>query len=227
VQKARKNADEACVPPASKALREAEEGYLDQCASHGDPAAAEVKCTNAINSGKYKGEELAHLYSDRSSLRQFSAPGGDGVVDDLSRAIAITPQASDLYYARGHAYVGRKEYAKAVADLTKAISLSDDLTYRRERAGANLKWGKADEAFAEMADLVRLNGEDVNAVATLPDLLLQRAQMFEEVGERDKAIADYRRVLTLEPQFKAVGMGPSFDIYAQMVKLSLKRLGVE
>jgi tetratricopeptide (TPR) repeat protein len=152
----------------------------------------------------------------------------DAVIDDLNHAIAITPRADNLYFARGHAYAGKKDYAHAVADYNKAISLSTDpAIYRSERADANLKWGKVDEAFAEMAELIRLNGDGLNAAVMLPNLLDQRGRMYEAAGQRDKAIADYRRILTLGPKFNEVGMAAQFDDAAAEAHRNLKRLGAK
>lgn len=229
LEKSRSEAATACTPPAPKPPRQAMVDDADKCMPSDDVAAAVAVCTQVINSGKYKGERLAGLYLTLSMIRELAPNANeDAVIDDLNHAIAITPQADNLYFARGHAYAGKKDYAHAVADYNKAISLSTDpAIYRSERADANLKWGKVDEAFAEMADLIRLNGDGLNAAVMLPNLLDQRGRMYEAAGQRDKAIADYRRILTLGPKFNEVGMAAQFDDAAAEAHRNLKRLGAK
>ena len=49
------------------------------------------------------------------------------VVDDFSRAIALSPQNPYIHFDRANHYASRKEYAKAIDDYSRALAIDANL----------------------------------------------------------------------------------------------------
>jgi tetratricopeptide (TPR) repeat protein len=104
------------------------------------------------------------------------------------------------------AYYSKGEYGLAIADYTKVIEIEPEYTYAYNgRARSCLKVGKAAQGLPDAERSLELKPND-------PDLLDTRGQIFEALGRREEAIADYRRAL-------------SKDADSQESKDGLKRLG--
>ena len=64
---------------------------------------------------------LAYVVKGARAMRKGD---DDGVIRNYSRAIEISPEDLDYYYARGHAHWHKRELGLAVADFSKAIELN-------------------------------------------------------------------------------------------------------
>src|ERR1043166_1527131 len=82
-------------------------------------------CTQLINSGRWKGLELARLYSNRS-LAYTKAEKLDQALADVDRAIRISPDYVFAYDNRGEIKRMRGEYDAAIVDFNMAIRLDPD-----------------------------------------------------------------------------------------------------
>ena len=94
---------------------------LDTCA-HGSGDAAIAACTQAINSGRWRGSDLAWAYSNRGN-RYREKGDNDRAIADLNQAIALDPKLAMAYNNRGIAYAAKGDNDRAVADLNQAIEL--------------------------------------------------------------------------------------------------------
>src|SRR5476651_2706734 len=63
---------------------------------------------------------LAYVVKGAHAMRKGD---DDGVIRNYTRAIEISPEDLDYYYARGHAHWHKRELGMAVADFAKAIEL--------------------------------------------------------------------------------------------------------
>jgi tetratricopeptide (TPR) repeat protein len=99
-------------------------------------------CTQLINTGRWKGLELARLYSNRS-LAYTKADKLDQALSDADRAIRISPDYVYAYDNRGEIKRMRRDYDGAIQDFNKAIELDPDFL------AAYLDRGTA---FKEMGD---------------------------------------------------------------------------
>ncbi len=171
----------------------------DICATgSGDVAIA--ACTQAIESGRFRGHELALKFSNRGvewRLKQDYARA----VSDYDEAIRLDPDYADAYYNRCIAYNRQQKYDRALPDCTKAIALGptanalnatgqEKLTNDRSMSDYFAQRGisyhgkhELDRAIADYSEALRLYPSNVNA-------LNNRARAYEQKGERARAKAD-------------------------------------
>jgi tetratricopeptide (TPR) repeat protein len=76
---------------------------------------------------------LAYVVKGARAMRRGD---DDGVIRNYSRAIEISPDDLDYYYARGHAYWHKRELGFAIADFSKVIDLNPENIYARLVRGA-------------------------------------------------------------------------------------------
>src|ERR1700689_549806 len=80
-------------------------------------------CNSAIASGKYKGHDLAELYSHRGNA-YYAENDNDRAIADYGKAIELDPKFTIAFDQRGVAYFDKKkDYDRAIADFDKAIEL--------------------------------------------------------------------------------------------------------
>ena len=60
----------------------------------------------------------------------------DGVIRNYSRAIEISPEDLDYYYARGHAHWHKRELGLAIEDFSRAIEFNPEDLYAHFVRGA-------------------------------------------------------------------------------------------
>ncbi len=106
-----------------------------------DGEAAIVACTQAIQSGRFSGAELASIYDNRAiELRQQG--DFERAISDYTAAIRIDAELTGAYTGRGLAYEGKAEAEKAKADYRKALTLAqkyDDGAWAHETARGRLQ----------------------------------------------------------------------------------------
>lgn len=94
------------------------------------------KVSRAIESGRLEGEDLAEARCDKAEALLDMGKAEDGL-KEASLAVKQAPNSWRTHGCRAHAYFANGDFARAVADYTRAISLgaSDpDIYYSRGRA---------------------------------------------------------------------------------------------
>lgn len=167
--------------------------------------AAITACTRAINSGRLKGKELGEAFFYRGTAYKQKRDL-DRAIADFSEAIRLDPQGPFAYGQRGLVYNQKRDYDRAIADLTRFIALNPGRQYLANaymaralaysgRRGPIKDYAAKDLFDLEIADLT-------NAIALRPDYALLfkvRGSDYELTNQRDKAIADFRAVLRIDP----------------------------
>lgn len=106
---------------AAFALRAADDSAQRCFADEGEAAIA--SCTRAIESGRFRGAELAAIYGNRAiELRQRG--DYDRAIADYSEAIRFDTGLAGAYAGRGLAYEGANEIEKAKSDYRAALKIS-------------------------------------------------------------------------------------------------------
>jgi tetratricopeptide (TPR) repeat protein len=158
----------------------------------------------------------------------------DAGLTDYDHVIELEPAHFEGWYNRGSARVAARQYDEAISDLTEAIKLSPDLARAYCNRGLSfLRKAERKEALADFEKGLSLQvdmplcyygrGEialsDRNYRAAIEDLtrginfrptaeaLAHRATAYERLGEREKALKDYRSALSLRPRLKEAQAG--------------------
>ena len=114
------------------------------------------------------------------------------MIRNYSRAIEISPEDLDYYYARGHAYWHKRELGDAIADFTTAIGLDpDDLYSHLVRGAIYREKGYLAQAIADLTFVI-------NVISPVIARYL-RAACYAEDKDYEKALADLAVVLEDEP----------------------------
>lgn len=132
--------------------------------------------------------DSADTQKDAAAAAASSAPSGGGASADRS-----TPDAAELA-RRGSALAARRDFAPALADLTKAIEMSpEDPEYYFQRANAYWANGQADLALADFDRVISLKHDFLPAY-------IPRAQIKLWKKDEAAAIADLDAVEHLAPK---------------------------
>jgi tetratricopeptide (TPR) repeat protein len=96
-----------------------------RCAGlYGDAAIA--ACTRAINSGAFRGDQLAKIYLNRGI--EYGGKGNhDRAIEDFSEAIRLWPNYASAYYRRGLSERAKDDNTVGDADIAKAKQLDPDI----------------------------------------------------------------------------------------------------
>jgi tetratricopeptide (TPR) repeat protein len=120
-------------------------------------------------------------------------------VADYSDAIRLSPQTGLYYARRGAAHGYRSDFARALNDYAEAIKLApNESNYYRERA--DIYSGRADTGAATRADDLNRAKADLDRIIrdgkdVLPVDYEKRGLIFEKLGNRTDALADFRAAL--------------------------------
>ena len=137
------------------------------------------------------GPDLPQGYNNRG-LTYAVAGKYDEAIADFSKSLEINPEDAITLNMRGLAYISRGKYDLAIIDLDAAIKRDPKhVDAYNNRAWAYFQSGKASKGLpdAEMAVTLR---RDAPALDT-------RGHIYEALGRKDDAIADYRDALSLDP----------------------------
>jgi tetratricopeptide (TPR) repeat protein len=124
-------------------------------------------------------------------------------IDDYSRAVELDPKYIVSHMGRGQVYVECGEFSKAIEDLDFAIENLEqapitDATWRTSVQAYSLS-GKA-AAHAGLGDFDRALGEFEKSISLCPEnawVYYNRAEAYENRGDRARAIADYKLALRM------------------------------
>ncbi|RVC51350.1 tetratricopeptide repeat protein, partial [Mesorhizobium sp. M00.F.Ca.ET.038.03.1.1] len=109
-------------------------------------------------------------------------------------ALAVDPRSADAYANRSAAWIGKSDWARAIADANKAIELDAgnvDGYYARAVAWASKD--NDDRALADFDKVIALDATDARA-------WLGRSLMRSRKGDSAGAAADCRKAIALDPK---------------------------
>lgn len=158
----------------------------------GNTAQAVADHTAAIESDGLKTEYL----SNRAQCL-FEQGLYDRAEADLSRALQLDSDDAELFYKRGITRYAQRKYAEAIADLKSALRLDPsnshlaDIFYHLGVSYANL--GKHNLAVPAYDQAVQRGGPE------RPHYLHERAKSLQVIGEHDRALRDFSRVIDAQP----------------------------
>lgn len=159
----------------------------------GEPAKAVNACQLLIDSGLAKDAELAeyHLLQGRA-LRDRG--DYDRALTAMDTAISVAPSSS-AYALRGTVHFKKEDLNTAITDYSEAIRRdARNGEALNNRAWTYYRLGRNREGLADADAAVRLLAKEAFVWDT-------RAHIHAALGNRDAAIADFRKALSIDPNF--------------------------
>ena len=141
-------------------------------------------CSRAINSGRFRGHDLAVVYYNRC-VEYHNKNDDTQAISDCSQAIRLDPKYADAYNNRGNYYKARGETDRAISDYNEAIRLkpNDPIPYNG-RGNAYRAKHDNDRAIADYLASIRLKPG-----YSFPHNGLGNA--YRDKGDNDRAMAEY------------------------------------
>lgn len=187
-----RSVEEAAAPAAAPVHEEAQQ-LLSHCRT-ASPAQLIELCERALASAELLAPERAETYA-RIGTEHHRRGSIDAAIAAFNRSIELN-QTSHSYAGRGSALASRGDYAHALADLDEAL--------RSDPANGPALNNRAVTRF-HLGDLQAALNDANAAVKALPNVVHvwdTRAHIYERLGKRSAAIGDYRKALSLDPQFE-------------------------
>lgn len=218
---------DASLPESTRAEQLALRAF--SCIRTGKPVQAIALFSEQI--GIDPGNAQAYLNRGSAYIRARQIDAG---LADYTRVVELAPDRYEGWYNRGAAHLAARRYDDAIADLTEAIRLKPDLArafcnrglahLRRNefaKARADFETGLAFEADAPLCYVGRgeihlSDGRYRSAVADLTrginlkptgEALVRRGLAYEQLGQRDNALKDFKSALSLRPRLRAAETG--------------------
>jgi tetratricopeptide (TPR) repeat protein len=114
-------------------------------------------------------------------------------LDDYANAMRTDPGNADDYAGRARAYGALKKYEETLNDCTEALRLDPHFVIPHTvRGWVYAKCKEYDRAIAAYSEAIHLSPVD-------PELYLRRAEARKGIRDCAGVIADYRRVVELDP----------------------------
>lgn len=152
-------------------------------------------CSRQIESGQYKGRELAVLYNDRG-LQIMKAGDKTRAITDFDKALAADTALASAWYNRGLANYGIGDLDKAIADYNRAAELAPERAEIWNNRGlAFAHKGHQDKALADYTKAIQLDPK--MAIAWM-----NRGRIYAQKGEFQLCAKDIAEAVRLEPQNK-------------------------
>jgi tetratricopeptide (TPR) repeat protein len=143
------------------------------------------------------------------ALAYYNLKDYDGIITDMSRLIQMRPERPEnvtYYRVRGNVYAFKREYARAIADLEKALQLEpNDAGTQRGLAAVYFMRGNAyshdpkdyDRAIADFNEGFRLDPNDKVWKESVAAIYYFWGETYRAKGNYDAAIANYNRSIQL------------------------------
>ncbi len=120
--------------------------------------------------------------------RLMSAGHYAKAIDGFTRTLSIWPQMANAYVERGLAHHFLGEDPQALADLDRALGLDPNLSTAYAAKGSISR---------DHGDVSRAMEEYARSIQTNPNVeaFFERGQLYEKLGDHQKAIADYDQAI--------------------------------
>jgi len=168
----------------------------DKCTGNADVPWSEqiTRCTEAIDSGKYAGRDLAMALLWRSKAYAMTGDPDRGLAD-IEQAIQLQPKDAFTLGARGDLHLLKKDYQQAVTDYATAIAADPGNALPVVGRGiAYFGIGDFDRAIADFDQANRLQ-------PTLADALYWRGLAKLRKGDKVAGETDIAAAKKLNPEF--------------------------
>ena len=135
---------------------------------------------------KHRAEAYAGMHDYKSQLA------------DLEQLLKLRPNQKELLIDRALAYSNASQYKNALADFDEYKRLFPSQDVSQNKAIVYLQMGQWNQSISESTKSIEL------MKTPRPGPFVNRASAYEEAGKLTEALADYRRVLEIDPAYKSV-----------------------
>ncbi len=150
---------------------------------------------------------------------------------ELVKLIKTTPGWGDLYSSLGWSYYYNQQYGLALAAFKEYLAVKpNDLTTRRGIAWSNY-WVSFKDAYASFQDILKTDGDDVDAMVGLGWVLFFQNKDKEALGYLQKAVKKepkltnaWRTIAAI--QFRSNNIAEAEAIYKKVAEMEPKALDV-
>lgn len=192
-----------------RALRQGQADFAIQCFTHALGIHDDLECRDYLSQAYIRTDQL-RLAADQLQLMADAQPDNlpirirmaevfymaedyDAMADTCEKAMDIDKDNAALLFTYARACKGQGNIINAIAMATKAISLDEQLADARLlRAELLLKMGDTKGAADDAAALLALAPDN-------EDILLLSARVAEAKGQHDEAMAQYGKVIDVNP----------------------------
>ena len=130
--------------------------------------------------------------------RTLNAQGKLQAIEEFRAALAADPTLPEVHIALADVYLSNSKIEEALTECQKELELNSNSSAAKERIGRiYVQLRDAEKGIPYLEEALKADPEDANARADL-------AQGLELRGNTDKAIAEYRRALHLDPSLNRI-----------------------
>ncbi|HML18551.1 MAG TPA: tetratricopeptide repeat protein [Bryobacteraceae bacterium] len=133
----------------------------------------------------------------QAGMRLMQPGNYKNAIAHFNRALAISPKLATVYYERGVAHRLTNQDDNALADFEQAVALNANL------APAYIGIGSIDRDRRDLSHAMEQYTKSIEVQPTV-DAYFERGQIYELLGEHQKAIGDYNRAIEELPDAPAV-----------------------
>ncbi len=185
----------AVPTPAAPPVLKKQSADAEACANKDGKIAARARaeaCGKLIDSGKWKGGEIAWAYANRC-FALFELKSAGKALADCDKAIELDGKNAVAFQTRGMIEKDGGQGDKALADFDKALDLgANNPALFSDRGDLLMARGDADKALADYDRLVARDGAPAR-------VYIQRGGAWLAKGDPDRAIADFERAVKIAP----------------------------
>ena len=160
-----------------------------------DKAIADLTIAIALNRG------FAPAYAARGQAFA-QKQDHDRAVADYSKVIELDPRKAEVWLRRSISLTAKGEFDRALADVEEAINLAPTMSNAyAERAKARLRSNDFVQAVEDASKAIELQPSLVELQTSLVPAYITRAYAYSKLGQFDRSLADYNKVIASWPKF--------------------------
>ena len=159
----------------------------------GEGEAKIAACTNAIQSGHWRGRALAWAYVNRGWAYDVKEDYDHAIADE-DEAIRLDPKNANAYIYRGWAHDDKDQYDLAIADETEALRLDPKQAATHNNRGS---------AYVDKQDFATAIADFTQAIQLAPKYAAayrNRARAYLYTGKPANALADITQANAIDPK---------------------------
>jgi tetratricopeptide (TPR) repeat protein len=192
-------------PKATKGVQITQQDLRSCLGVDGSDAKTQIAvCTKIINSGKVPGQHVGDYYATRGAAYLASGQP-DRAIADFTKALSVR-QAPEFYLQRGLAYMTKRSFKLAKADLDQAIKLKPDF------APGYLMRGLAAYQAGDYKEAVTFFDDAVKRVPTYYQAIYARGVAKKKTGDDSGGDKDIKDAQGMRPkvdeEMKKFGVTP-------------------